>query len=324
MQGNYAAIRSVPMPAGTLARQPQPEAAQRVALDDPAIAAMTDLAHAPAMVVDPDLDVEGVMRIMIRRNVRSLFVVNDRSEVLGLVTAADVLGVRPPREDPFGAGRADVRARHVMTPQSRLEALRLPELANARVGDVVATLKETGRRHAMVIEEDAGGRPVVRGVFSASGLEAQLGRPVSSAAEAPTFTELRAALARWQRYREIEESARLSGSGAAEAARDPDFPNAPAGWTRESARQAAASEALELGEDHWMAIRALQAYFARHEGIPLRMRELHDALDEAFHRRGGLKYLYTIFPGGPIAQGCRIAGLKVPAGATDQSYGSVA
>jgi tRNA 2-thiouridine synthesizing protein E len=37
-----------------------------------------------------------------------------------------------------------------------------------------------------------------------------------------------------------------------------------------------------------------------------------------------MKYLYTLLPGGPIAQGCRLAGLKPPAGAVDQGFGSVA
>jgi tRNA 2-thiouridine synthesizing protein E len=54
------------------------------------------------------------------------------------------------------------------------------------------------------------------------------------------------------------------------------------------------------------------------------MRELHDALDEMFHRQGGIKQLYVLFHGGPIAQGCRIAGLKAPAGAIDRGFGSVA
>jgi tRNA 2-thiouridine synthesizing protein E len=31
-----------------------------------------------------------------------------------------------------------------------------------------------------------------------------------------------------------------------------------------------------------------------------------------------------LFPGGPLAQGCRLAGLEPPAGAFDPSYGSVA
>src|SRR5574341_927751 len=48
------------------------------------------------------------------------------------------------------------------------------------------------------------------------------------------------------------------------------------------------------------------------------------ALDEKFHRQGGIRRLYLLFPGGPVAQGCPLAGLKAPAGATDRGFGSVA
>ena len=110
-----------------------------------------------------------------------------------------------------------------------------------------------------------------------------------------------------------------SGSG-----KDPKFPHAPAGWTPAAALEAALQEGLELGEGHWEALRALQEYYARHEEIAANLRELHDALDEKFHRQGGIRQLYLLFPGGPVAQGCRIAGLKAPAGATDKGFGSVA
>ena len=102
------------------------------------------------------------------------------------------------------------------------------------------------------------------------------------------------------------------------------FPHAPEGWTSAFALEAARAENLELGDEHWDALRALQEYFARHESASINLRELHDALDEKFHRRGGIKLLYRLFPGGPIAQGCRIAGLKAPAGAVDKGFGSVA
>jgi tRNA 2-thiouridine synthesizing protein E len=106
---------------------------------------------------------------------------------------------------------------------------------------------------------------------------------------------------------------------------DPDFPHAPLDWTREEAREIARKEGLELTEDHWEAVRALQSYYAHHEDdAVINLRELHDALDECFHQKGGLKYLYGLFPGGPIAQSCRIAGLKAPFLATDRSFGSVA
>lgn len=102
---------------------------------------------------------------------------------------------------------------------------------------------------------------------------------------------------------------------------DPEFPHAPLDWNRSAAEEAARHDGLELTADHWRTLQALQDYFARHEHP--NVRELHDALDEAFHVRGGLKYLYGLFPGGPVAQGCRFAGLQAPSGALDKSFGSV-
>jgi len=112
--------------------------------------------------------------------------------------------------------------------------------------------------------------------------------------------------------------------GTSGTAPDPDFPNAPADWTPAVAIAAARDESLELGAEHWEALRALHAYYARHEATPVNLRDLHDALDEKFHHAGGIKHLYQLFPGGPVGQGCRIAGLKVPAGAIDKGFGSVA
>jgi tRNA 2-thiouridine synthesizing protein E len=113
-------------------------------------------------------------------------------------------------------------------------------------------------------------------------------------------------------------------SGGSDATRDTLFPHAPVGWTRALALESARREGVELGEQHWEALRALHEYYAKHELTAVHLRELHDALDEKFHRQGGIKHLYRLFPGGPVAQGCRIAGLKAPAGATDKGFGSVA
>jgi tRNA 2-thiouridine synthesizing protein E len=112
--------------------------------------------------------------------------------------------------------------------------------------------------------------------------------------------------------------------GKGDTGKDSRFPHAPAGWTPALATESARREGLALGTEHWEAVRALQEFYARHEMPGLNMRELHDALDEKFHRQGGIRHLYLLFPSGPIAQGCRVAGLKAPAGATDKGFGSVA
>lgn len=106
-------------------------------------------------------------------------------------------------------------------------------------------------------------------------------------------------------------------------ARDPKFPHAPDDWSPDSTRRMAAHEGLKLTDEHWEIVRTLQAYFARHRETGINVRELRDALDEKFHTHGGTRYLYRLLPGGPIAQGCRLAGLPVPAGAVDKGFGSV-
>lgn len=101
------------------------------------------------------------------------------------------------------------------------------------------------------------------------------------------------------------------------------FPFAPAGWRPNDAESRAGKEGLTLLPDHYELIGALQEFFGRHERRDINKRELHDALEERFHSRGGRRYLYRLCPGGPVAQGCRLAGLEMPAGAVDRSFGSV-
>ena len=100
-----------------------------------------------------------------------------------------------------------------------------------------------------------------------------------------------------------------------------EFPHAPHGWDIAKAKQAIEKSGLNFKDDYIEVIKALQSYFSRHDK-PNR-RELTDALEERFHVKGGLKYLYKLLPKGPVAQGCQIAGLAAPAGSIDQSFGSV-
>ncbi|MBE9515404.1 MAG: TusE/DsrC/DsvC family sulfur relay protein [Proteobacteria bacterium] len=103
---------------------------------------------------------------------------------------------------------------------------------------------------------------------------------------------------------------------------DPDFPDAPREWQRSDAERVAAEEGINLNGEHWDVVCSLQAYYAAHEGGRINARQLHDALDEYFHQQGGIKYLYSLLPNGPVAQGCRLAGLQAPAGVADKGMGS--
>jgi len=107
--------------------------------------------------------------------------------------------------------------------------------------------------------------------------------------------------------------------GSAET--DTRFSNAPAGWTMHDAEKIAENEGLKLGDDHWHVIRVVQAVYAEDQSMPIRM--LRDALEAHFQEQGGCRYLFSILPGGPILQGCRLAGLTPPQGSTDSSFGTV-
>jgi tRNA 2-thiouridine synthesizing protein E len=49
---------------------------------------------------------------------------------------------------------------------------------------------------------------------------------------------------------------------------------------------------------------------------------LMQSLEEEFSGMGGHRFLYTLFPQGPIAQASRYAGLPLPPGTRDLSFGT--
>jgi len=191
----YAALAVSPLPLRATFEQLPQVAAQRVSLDDPALAVMTDLRLVIAITIDPDASIEHAMRVMVRRNVRLLFVVNVDNEIEGLITATDLLGEKPIQYlHDNGGKRREIQVREIMTPRDRLEALAYEDVRSARVGNVLATLQRSRRQHALVAERDAGGSVVVRGIFATSQLARQLGQSVQTSEVVHSFAEIEAAL----------------------------------------------------------------------------------------------------------------------------------
>ena len=102
-----------------------------------------------------------------------------------------------------------------------------------------------------------------------------------------------------------------------------NFPNAPHNWSPSDAENSAQKLGIVLNSDVWDSINSLQSYFSTHDKNKLNRREITDALEEKFHSKGGMKFLYKLLPNGPVSQGCELAGIENPAGNTDPSFGSV-
>jgi CBS domain-containing protein len=130
-----------------------------------------------------------------RRKVHLLLVVDVENRVLGIITSNDLVGEKTLQcISARGISRADAVVRDIMTPEEQIEVISMDDVLHAHVGHVVATLKATGRRHAAVVDEDASGNQILRGLFSASQLANQLGEPVETIEIAQNFAEISAAL----------------------------------------------------------------------------------------------------------------------------------
>lgn len=195
MLTTYAALTSSTLSPGTGFAQPAHVLPERVGIDDPALSVMTDLQLASAVLIRPNDSIDEANRRMIQRGVRLLLVVDDARLVAGLITANDILGEKPLQViTQRGGRRQDLAVRDVMTPQDRLEVLSMADVRHARVGHIVATLKESGRQHAMVVDTGADGRQRVRGLFSVTQIARQLGVVLQTSEVAHTFSEIEAQL----------------------------------------------------------------------------------------------------------------------------------
>jgi predicted transcriptional regulator len=169
---------------------------QKVTLESPAVAVMTDLERVMPVTIGPDASIEAANQCMIAAGVRLLLVVDGEQHILGLITASDILGEKPMKHlQRVGGTFGEILVRDIMTSQEELDVLQLQEVRQARVGDVVATLKYFGRQHTLVVETDQDRMSQkVRGIFSATQIGRQLGMNVAPGEIASTFAELGAVL----------------------------------------------------------------------------------------------------------------------------------
>jgi CBS domain containing-hemolysin-like protein len=168
---------------------------ERVGLDNPALDVMTDFRRLTAFIATPGDTIRQAEERMIRRKVRLLFVMDGEDRVAGLITSTDIHGEKPLLVvQGRGIRRDEVLVADIMTPVERLEAVDFDDIAHARVGHVLETLKARGRQHALVIEHTADGQ-MVRGLLSLSQLCKQLGVNIETTEVANTFIEIEQQLA---------------------------------------------------------------------------------------------------------------------------------
>ena len=164
--------------------------------DSPALEVMTDLTQVAAVVIEPQASMELAHSYMMRRGVRMLLAVDKDENLAGIITSSDILGEKPVslvRDQRIH--HSDILVSDVMTPADRLDAFELRHVEAAKIGHIVASLQQSRRHHALVMQLGADGRPEIRGIFSLSQIARQLGVPLQLPEAAGSFAEIEAALA---------------------------------------------------------------------------------------------------------------------------------
>ena len=190
----YASLRFVPLQSTSGIAVTAVTRPPRVTLDSTATLVMTDFRLVSAATIEPYAGLDFANDTMRRRNVRSLLVIDALGAVVGILTATDVLGEKPVRFAlEYSVKHNEIRVSDMMTPRNVLELLKFKEVENARVGHIVATLRETGRQHLLVGESSDDGQKV-RGIFSLSQIARQLGIDLQPQSFAQTFADIESAL----------------------------------------------------------------------------------------------------------------------------------
>jgi len=86
----------------------------------------------------------------------------------------------------------------------------------------------------------------------------------------------------------------------------------PNDWSEAYAQQIASLENIKLSADHWLVIEQLRAFYQEYQLFPA-LRVLIKQLSAHWGKdKANSLYLHQLFPGGPIKQASKIAGLPKP------------
>jgi len=147
--------------------------------DSPALKVMTDFKYVMPVTIDADTSIEYALNKMKLAGVRLLLVTDDEdgNSIQGIISATTILGERPIKmAQELRVSFAELKVKMLMTAQPEIKAINMISLKDARIGHIISTMKEIGRKHLLVMDIDERGRSIVRGLFSITQINKQLGR----------------------------------------------------------------------------------------------------------------------------------------------------
>lgn len=180
MPHHYTAIPHTLLDAGAGYLRPAQQLPEHVGLDSPALDVMTDLTRVAAVTISAATSLDEAEKRMIASGIRLLLVTNSDEEIEGIVTTKDLSGERLLNLLNLSyQTRAELTVHDIMTPRQQIEVLEMRDLARAKVGDLVETLKRMGRQHALVVDRNENNQQIARGILSTSQISRQLNMDIA-------------------------------------------------------------------------------------------------------------------------------------------------
>lgn len=172
--------------------RPKQQLPRRITTDDPALSVMTDLCQVTGITTELSTPLHKAVDLMVKRGVRTLLVCNADDHILGILTSRDITG---PKADRIiaktGCTHDDLLVSDVMTLRTKIEVMLMEEVLGSHVGDIIATLRQVNRQHALVLDSDMEtGISAIRGIFSLAEIGSRMGLDLNRSRQPTTYAEL--------------------------------------------------------------------------------------------------------------------------------------
>ncbi len=87
-------------------------------------------------------------------------------------------------------------------------------------------------------------------------------------------------------------------------------------------KQQASAIGINLTDEHWEVIKFIKNFYDYHEDETLEVRDYNNAFKGKYADKGGLQYLYQLFPDGPLNTLTQLAGIPQVGSSRNPSTGS--
>ncbi|AIY65320.1 CBS domain-containing protein [Pseudoalteromonas piratica] len=148
---------------------------------------VTDFNHKRPQLIEKDVSVNEALYMMKMGHVRSKIVIDQSENLMGVISSSDLASYKVLHIAQLrNVSRADLTVENLMIKKEDMRAINFSKISNYTIGDVLATLRNMGQQHVLLIDKEN----TLRGLISASDIARALHIPININEKAHTFKEI--------------------------------------------------------------------------------------------------------------------------------------